>query len=496
MKIQNRKFDIKEYRTEIIYIIIAILSLLFIINGSNIGFLFVMITYTFFVAYVLKDFRKNIVMLFFLACFFIFLLGAYSMYEFFGHTRGVVVFEPRIMNHIYISLIISLFGLWGGYEAKFSEFKKDIRNENDKSEHKEKILPRIRNIFSKIGTTIEKNGKTIQKTTLILFFLSFIPYFAIEVLRILVVRKVGYTGLFLGEILQIPYVIRLFANMCPLFLIYYLSTDPNKKKMKLPVIMFLVCCVVTLFTGSRVRFVSNVMLIIIYIFFRDNNSENSDKWITEKRLKISLVMIPVLIIMLAVIGNLRFQNTMYNNNRMTSVSDILVNQGVSVSVIGYGKMYEDKIPNKVYSFGGTIEAFKYNPASRVLFKVKSYTGQNKERALNGNSFAHLISYYRIPKDYLNGRGMGSSFVAEAYHDLGYIGIVLFSFIYGLILRFCSKYNEKSILVKAVILIILSNILISPRAGVDGFITPFLNIDFTCSIISVIIAFIIYNKYKR
>ena len=90
-------------------------------------------------------------------------------------------------------------------------------------------------------------------------------------------------------------------------------------------------------------------------------------------------MIPLFIIGLDLIGSIRFNNTIFEMDKSSSFIDIFVKQGVSSSVIGYGKLYEHRIPRKIYSFGSTIEALKYNPISNIPVSYTHLTLPTTER---------------------------------------------------------------------------------------------------------------------
>ena len=92
--------------------------------------------------------------------------------------------------------------------------------------------------------------------------------------------------------------------------------------------------------------------------------------------------------------------------------------------------------------------------------------------------------------------MGSCYIAEAYHDFGYFGVAVWSFIYGIIIKGCNSFCDKGVWGRTIILYALYNILMAPRSLADAFISGFLQIQ-------VIIAFFIvwiisnysFNKTK-
>ena len=328
----------------------------------------------------------------FLLCYFMFLLGSYFVYEYFNYTKGVVLFDSEILNHIYFSLFISLIAIMIGYFTLDIKFKTNFKFE--------------KNI----------NEDLVRKISLLLFYLSYIPYIAIEILRVSKVRGVGYTELYLDEAIRIPYIIGIFVYGCLFYFYIYLSTLPKRNEVKIPLFLFIIYCTLTLFTGNRSIFVVNLSIIFIYSIFRSNNERSEDNWINKRLLFFILLLIPIILFALDYLGSVRFQNTIFDQNKSSSFLDIFVKQGVSSSVIGFEKMYDYSIPNKIYSFGTLIEKLKYNPLSSFIFGIESLRGNSVERAVLGNSFAHAISYIVLPFGYLHGRGLGTCYIAEAYHD--------------------------------------------------------------------------------
>ncbi len=160
------------------------------------------------------------------------------------------------------------------------------------------------------------------------------------------------------------------------------------------------------------------------------------------------------------------------------------------------KMYDYRIPNEMYSFGTLIEKLKYNPLSSLIFGIESLRGNSVERAVLGNSFAHAISYIVLPFGYLHGRGLGTCYIAEAYHDFGYIGIFIFSLVYGIILKKCSNFNSKNFIKRVMIMVVLGSLLMIPRANADSFISVFLKNEFIFGIILLKILTNIFVKYSK
>ena len=123
-----------------------------------------------------------------------------------------------------------------------------------------------------------------------------------------------------------------------------------------------------------------------------------------------------------------------------------------------------------------MDYLRENIVTQAIVKLPVYRGQTVERALNSTNFSQLITYLRSSSYYLSGRGLGSSYIAEAYHDFGYFGIVLWSWIYSAVLYFGYNFKNKGIIYITISLCALKYILIAPRNVASGFLTIWINLD--------------------
>ena len=456
--------------TSIMFLIIFMIMSM--IKNVNDIFFITLLVFNLLLIISIGNFKKNIPIIMFLLCYFMFLLGSYFVYEYFDYTKGVVLFNTEILNHIYLSLLISLIGILIGYFLINIRFKRNYKFKKD------------------------VDDGLVKKSSLLLFYLSYVPFIFIELLRILTVKQHGYTELYIDEAINIPYFIGIFVYGCTFYFYVYLSTLPKKEEAKFPLFLFIIYCTLSLFTGNRSVFVVNLSVLFIYSIFRSKNINSNENWINRNHILIIIFLIPILLFALDYLGSVRFNNTIFDQNKSSSILDIFVKQGVSSSVIGFEKLYDYRIPNQIYSFGTIIEKVKYNPISNIIFGVRSLRGNSVDRALMGNSFAHAISYIVLPFGYLHGRGLGTCYIAEAYHDFGYIGIFMFSLFYGVILKRCSDFTSKNFLKRVIIIIALGTLLMIPRSNADSIISAFLKNEFIFGIIFIKIITNLFAKYSN
>lgn len=447
-------------------------------NQVELGFSLVLLLFIFALLITIDNLEKHFILFFFLCTFFLFLLSSYTLYEYFGWTENVIRFNHSIRNHIYLCLSISLIALLVGYNG--------IVNLNIKSLKLNKKLDQGRDdmIFS------------IRFITLFFLILFFIPNIYVSLVQYQFISRYGYAETYLSNSVQVSYLISLTAYSFPIMYYVYLSTLPSKKGTIFPTILYIISSCLTLLSGQRATFVINILVLLIYYFFRNNESKDT-KWISKRFLLFIFILSPVIAILLYLYGQIRFVNNLGDFSSLTDLFfNTLSSQGISISVIGYERIHENTIPNKIYSLGGIIEFLKYNPLTSFISGAKPLLGQSQERAFNGNLFTHIISYLVLPYNYLRGRGLGSSYIAEAYHDFGYIGVFIWSYIYGRVMRFFNSFLQVNIFLRAFILISLHGLLFSPRSVTDGFISCFLNSQTFFSFFIILGSYIIITTIKK
>lgn len=460
-----------EKKNRIIYVTLVTAYCIFcLISGVDLGFALTILLWLTSVIYCVVNAKNRITLLMFMFLFFVFLLGAYFCDQFLGHSQGVVLFDKKITSHIYICLIIAIFGLLVGSTNKISLATCNFAKNN-------------------IATKSEQE-QIVGKISLYAFYITYIPYIISEIVRVIFSITRGYESIYLNDAnASLPYWFRLIAYMCPVFFYIFLASLPEKKKAKLPLILYLIYCTLSLLSGQRSGFVINLIVLFVYMFLRNTDD---DIWISNKVIMGLCIIIPIIIFGLYLLGNIRF-GTNGEAEGANPILSIFTSQGVSISVIGYGKELADSIPNKLYSFGGIIDFFQTNPISKALFGFVEYTGQSAERALNGNSFAHIISYLVLPWGYERGRGLGSSYVAETYHDFGYLGVFISSVVYGLYLNLFDHITKLKFWIRILLLLSINSFLMSPRGETDAFLSCLLNIQV---FVAVFIIGIIYYYIKH
>ena len=105
----------------------------------------------------------------------------------------------------------------------------------------------------------------------------------------------------------------------------------------------------------------------------------------------------------------------------------------------------------------------------MLFGTQSYSAQTVDMALYGNSLSDTVSYLDLGQKYLEGAGLGSSYIVETFVDFGYIGVMLFSFILGIFLVWCVNKFNNSILSSYFVLVALIQLFMVPRSAATSWL---------------------------
>ena len=154
----------------------------------------------------------------------------------------------------------------------------------------------------------------------------------------------------------------------------------------------------------------------------------------------------------------------------------LSQQGTSINILKFQKSFEGD-PLGCTSLYYSLHYFRSNVLTRdiVDFPIAFYSMRNVKSALRTNNLADYIMYMVNRQDYYAGYGLGTSFIAELHHDLGYIGVALGSALYGAILSWQYRSDRYSLWKFTVALMMLEEFVIMPRYGADVILRPFYNL---------------------
>lgn len=467
----------------LVFIIFTFLLFLLGLFSDNLHILFwsVMLQFIHNFWYSLINIYNRIIFLCFNGSIFIFLFGRLFVSYFFGYKSGISgilgtnFYEVYLIVFILKIIYIGLITLYIGFRIYDRKIEENFQNS-----------PHV------------KFNPYLRITSLIVFYITIIFKVMVDYEAVQVASSQGYFEYFSTFKSSLPSMVVLLSKFNAISFYTYLSTKPIKKRV-LPVIaIYLTVSTLSLFTGSRSNFMLNVLIIIIYFGLRTATS--NENWFGKIEKMMVLILIPVLMIVMTFIGEARNKYSKGISSSIDTIFEFFYSQGVSVNIIGYTKLLEKSIPDKIYSFGPFIEYFRYNILSKFQ-DVKFLEGQSVERALEGYQYSHTMSYLIMPDLYIRGVGYGSSYMAELFHDFGWIGLIFGGIIFGMIIgKFTLEFNNKSIFIVLIVLMMTRAILFVPRASTVYFIINTFIIE---NIVGVIVIFslaftikaLVGNKYE-
>lgn len=422
--------------------------------------------------------KNNISILFFLIAFFTFLQARQFMI-FLKMYGDMLKFAPSIANDTYYAVLLSIVGVLVGYLIYFKKNPEENSINN-------------RKLFNKLDLEL------VREVSKKYFYFAVMLAVIVNIDKILFVRQFGYAAYYTHYVSKVPYVLVKIAETSVISLVVYLATKPNIKKIRIPLLLFFLEIGLTLLTGKRFDFVSGIMLIAVFFVLTYIEQVSSFYRKHQKLFLLSIILVLLIIIFSAYyIGQTRWHNRDLEYNPIRIFTRFFYEQGVTINTIKSTFKYDAVLgENRFFLFGNIIRMFNNNFIARELGWVY-YTGNTVENALYGNSLAHSLSYLVLKEQYLQGYGVGSSYIAELYNAFGFVGVFSGSILIGNVLGKYRNYNERHLFLKVALLLIFRPLIFSPRGNFDGFIAEALQpINIIGVLIIILISFIANSKYIK
>lgn len=433
--------------------------------------------------YACEKFSERIIFFAFNCTFFTFLVGRLVIKTFTGYVDpwskspyGLDFQDDNIILSIFIILYLGLLFLYFGYRV--------VKNKNLN--------------FKKSKLYSFRRVESIAFVSKYLFYFTYI--FNVLILRDKAnfTDNNGYAELYASYSSSYPGWVEKLSQMCPTALFIYLGTLPSKRKSFFPLVLYVISGVLSLIVGQRNNFVLNLLIVLVYLCLR-NITDKKQRWFGKKEIISCIVSFPVIVVILNAVSHIRFESSSAPKSFLDGISEFFYNQGVSVNLIGYAQTLDQQfLVGKNYTFGRIIDFLNNNSITQSIFHVPKYNSQTLESALYGNSFADSVSYILSPSRYLKGWGYGSSYLAELFHDGGYAGVIIGSFILGIILALMIRAFKHSILGIWMCLSMTRLLLYVPRdTSTSFFVSTFTLINIlTLFIIFLIASLLCKNKSER
>lgn len=399
---------------------------------------------------------------------------------------------------VMISLIFLLFGdILGEYivNSKYSVRSKEPCLKKKVSKDQERIKTEF--------------IKSLRIISLVFFYISISFFFASEAEKLLFMRLRNYVEIYTSFVTKLPYFFTVISSMHKYLLCIFLATKPKKSVAFIPLTAYVLSAVPSLIIGLRNPIVLNIIFMFLYYYIRDiidnehmsyknrllnfktkikNSYSHIKKWLGPFEWVILSFMLPLSMVFLGMYNYIREGLDSSGRGVLYSIVDFMYKQGVSFDVlcIGYNTIPKIQYTGFTnYTFGGIIDYITHNKLAQVFFGSSSLgTGNNIVMALYSNNFSHRMSYAARGREYLNGHGWGSSYILETYADFGYIGIIVFSVLLGILFAFMINLIKKGSLPFAIVLIMLTSIYFCPRDAALGWLnfilyTQFILPTFAC-----------------
>ena len=387
----------------------------------------------------MSNIYEHVFLLLFFVAFFTFLLGGQVVYEFFGYPMAYD-YQGNEYNDMNFKVLLSILSIATGY-----------------------LFGKKQNRETPAIVLNTSTVKRIRKISVISFFLLLIPYCLTLIEAIAVVRVSGYMEYYSYES-RLPSIINELADLYMVSFCLFLATFPTKKEAHVPIRVFFLLSILTLLVGRRIYFVSQSMLLLGYIIIRNKE----EIWIRKRTLVIIVCTMPLLVVGLYAIRYIRYGREIQERSFFPAFLSFFQQQGFSANLIMLEKRFESSLSNDWYSLYNIRRFLRINPVSRYVLRLNYmdlYTGSRENLALHSGSFARMISYLAVRAKYLQGYGMGSCYIAELYHDLGYFGIAIGNMIYGFLLRRINNFGN-SVIKNTIYLMTFRHLLMVPRYNYD------------------------------
>ncbi|WP_313960699.1 O-antigen polysaccharide polymerase Wzy family protein [uncultured Parvimonas sp.] len=428
------------------------------------------------------DIKYYIIHLFFYITIFIFLVSRPTIdylrsYSFNTYQKDAYVFA-------FVIVMISLLGLFiGGIISKALLKIKNKKSLDVDSNDKLKSSIWLKNI------------RIVSLTVYILTY----PFYALRLIERLIFKlNTSYYIYYASFKSNLPY----FTYILSVFTVYsmcvYLASKPNKRNATIVLVSNLFANAIYLFIGTRNPFILSLIFSFIYYFIR-GQEDIKNKWIGVKEKILIFTSLPIIIVGMGLLNYVR-DNVKVSNFKIFDIFiDFIYKQGTSFGVLAKGFLYNSNIAVRSFTnftFGPIVEYFTHGNFGKLLFDIKPFTATTNsiELAIKSNSYAHNLSYIAMKGDYLQGHGLGSSFIMENFTDYGYLGVFLFSVALGfLFIRMLNVSYRNKILPFVCTLIILNNLFFMPRSSFSESFSILLTFQFWFIIILIFVVAKLISK---
>ena len=428
--------------------------------------------------------RRRIVFLIFNICTWVFLISRPTISMLRGNEWWY--FDTENVQFAIVSLYITLLALLVGCALAecILRAKGAYKNENTDN-------------YIRIDKKDAEFNRSLQIIAGALFLVCFACKMLIGLEKISFMSGKEYYEYYVSYESSFPYFFNSVASMMPYALCVFLAAMPKKRYCYVALGLYVFSTLPNLLIGIRNDIVLALIFAFLYFYIRDY-FDGTKRWIGKFERTACIIAVPIALVFLGAYNYIR-DSAEYDRNAMSLIVDLFYKQGVSFDVLCIGYAALPLLPAVVaknYTFGNAIDYLRTNVISRNLFGTEPLGNGNSEyRAIYGNDFSHSMSYV-ARDDYLDGHGYGSSFILETFADYGYIGMIVFSILIGMLMIYMLYLIKKSRMWRIVMLTALTQFFFTPRSSATGAFTFLVYIQYWVPVIIIfIIALLINKKYN-
>lgn len=469
------KFLLELFIFIIVSIFIIIINLK--LNVGKISFLasLVISVWVFNLYFSIKKIKGRFIFFIFQITFFNFLMG-----EFFfsiidkkdvNFKHDLLSLSIESYEHALLTLLLSLIAIFIGY---------NLFEENKRKNYIVEIINR-------------KKLKDIYLASLLIFTLSFLSRVAILIEKSRFVGNMGYSEYYLSYSSNLPIIISFFSSFYHITFYSLLSTFPSRKKSRFILLLGVIVAVISLGYGQRNGFILDMISIFVYLVFREQTGR---KWIDRRIIALIVLFLPLALGMLQDFSYQRLGKETIEKTVFEKAEDFFVAQGGSIHLITYGYQLKEYIPEQgvIYTLGPIKDYLTQNIIAQKLLGYENWQLNPLSRATKASLFGPTLSYMLFPIGYLKGAAMGSSYIAEIYHDFGYVGVIIVNILIGIFLRKADNFNASNWLEFTILIMLIKRIVYLPRDYALGwfplvFAIPNILALFLIVLLSLVIKFI-------
>lgn len=395
-----------------------------------------------------NDIKYYLIHFIFFLTIFIFLVSRPTIDYF--RDGALDTYQPIAYRFAFLAVIVSILGLTiGGFIANYYLVRK-----------------------SKAPIKVEKTAnvnyiKKLRFVSLSVFLLTYPFYFLRLFERLLYRLQTSYYNYYANFESQLPYFTYILSTFTVYAMCVYLATKPKKLHATMVLVAFISANLIHLVIGTRNPFILSLIFSFVYYFMREQTEKG--KWIGIKEKMAIYLGTPVLMLAMGALNYVRDNAQVSRSGVFDLLLDFIYKQGTSFGVLARGFLYNSSLPYRDFrnfTFGPIVDYFARGSIG-IIFGAKPFehTTNSIELAIDSNSYAHNLSYLVLNKEYLEGHGIGSSYIMELYTDFGMLGLFLFSMLLGIlfIAMLQVAYQSRTILF-ALSLLIMNNLFFMPRSS--------------------------------